>query len=160
MAIVLQVAQGLAAQEVDGIFQQFAQAHDNGLAHLLHCVDAVVDDARLGREICLRGCDENESRRLNHTYRGKDNPTNILSFAGADLAALEAPLGDLALCWPIAQHEAMQQRKTLVDHVAHLSVHGVLHLLGYDHQDDAQAQVMEALETAVLADLGVANPYL
>ena len=160
MAIVLQVAQGLVAQDVDEIFQQFAQAHDSGLAHLLHCVDTLVDDVRLRREICLRVCDEPESRRLNHTYRGKDNPTNILSFAGADLATVEAPLGDLALCWPIAQHEAIQQRKSLGDHVAHLSVHGVLHLLGYDHQDDAQAQIMEALETAILADLGVPNPYI
>jgi len=111
-------------------------------------------------ELCIRLVDAEESRRLNAVYRGKDKPTNVLSFPGS----LKLPdgrniLGDLAVCAEVVFREARQQGKAADDHFAHMVVHGVLHLLGYDHEDDAQAAVMEGLEREVLKGLGIADPY-
>jgi probable rRNA maturation factor len=115
-------------------------------------------------EIGIRIVDADEGRILNRDYRGKDKPTNILSFP-SDLpefvrTKLEtALLGDLVICAPVVVAEAAEQNKTEVAHWAHLTVHGVLHLLGYDHIEDAEATEMEALEIAALASLGLPNPY-
>lgn len=111
-----------------------------------------------------------ESRQLNATYRGKDKPTNVLSFPGvfaelpeALLAELEPSerdyLGDLAICPAVVAQEAKTQDKPLDNHYCHLFIHGLLHLMGYDHQTPEQAEPMEALETTILADLGLPNPY-
>jgi probable rRNA maturation factor len=98
-----------------------------------------------------------ESRRLNRTWRGKDKPTNVLSFPAP---ATQSPLlGDLAICAPVVAREAREQGKSPQAHWAHMVVHGVLHLLGYDHEVDRDATVMEARETALLANFGYANPY-
>lgn len=98
-----------------------------------------------------------ESRRLNRTWRGKDKPTNVLSFPAP---ATQSPLlGDLAICAPVVAREAREQGKSAQAHWAHMVVHGVLHLLGYDHELDRDAAVMEARETALLANFGYANPY-
>jgi probable rRNA maturation factor len=112
-------------------------------------------------ELSLRVVDEPEGRALNRDYRGKDYATNVLSFP-ADLPSRPGPrlLGDIALCAPVVAREAAEQDKSLTAHYAHLSVHGVLHLLGYDHQDDTTASTMEAIEIQALAALGHANPYL
>ena len=125
---------------------------------LLSVITEHVDDARLAREICVRICNEAESRELNSTYRQQDKATNVLSFS-ADIDVPEAPLGDLAICLPVVLREAEAQGKTQGDHYAHLFVHGVLHLLGYDHTDNAEALRMEALEKAILAACGIADPY-
>lgn len=108
-----------------------------------------------------------ESRRLNRTWRGKDKPTNVLSFPGMDAAVSTAHtlqpaiiLGDLAVCAPVVRREAREQRKPLRAHWAHMIVHGVLHLLGYDHEDEHDAQRMEALEVRILARMGIDNPYV
>lgn len=110
-----------------------------------------------------------ESRRLNRDWRGKDKPTNVLSFPGlpeqgltnipvaADDGAL--PLGDLAICAPVVAREAREQGKILHAHWAHMVVHGVLHLLGYDHENDRDADVMEGIEIGILARLGYPDPY-
>ncbi len=109
-----------------------------------------------------------ESRRLNRTWRGKDKPTNVLSFPleanGAPLPPAtdgRAPveLGDLAICAPVVVREAREQDKPLRAHWAHMVVHGVLHLLGHDHQNEREAHVMEALEVQLLAGFGYPNPY-
>ncbi|WP_346837204.1 rRNA maturation RNase YbeY [Microbulbifer sp. SAOS-129_SWC] len=111
-------------------------------------------------ELSVRIVDEAESRELNHRYRGKDKPTNVLSFP-ADLPKdLDLPLlGDLVICAAVVAREADQQRKAIDAHWAHMVVHGTLHLLGYDHVEDAEAEVMERLETELLAGLGIEDPY-
>ena len=110
--------------------------------------------------------DDAEQRRLNRTYRGRDAATNVLSFAligpAADPAApAGAPvlLGDVVLAFATIEREATQQQKKLADHLRHLVVHGVLHLLGFDHENAADAAVMEALEVEILERLGVPDPY-
>ena len=155
----MQIAEGVPEQDVNAAFAQFAGSTETGLARVLRSVCDHVDDSRLRREVCLRVCDAAESQALNDNFRGKDKPTNILSFPAGELAAAELPLGDLALCWPVACQEATEQRKPLHHHLAHLTVHGLLHLLGHDHEQDTEAARMEGLEIAILADLGVANPY-
>jgi probable rRNA maturation factor len=105
-------------------------------------------------ELTIRVVSAAESRRLNRTWRGKDKPTNVLSFAA------DAPvLGDLAICAPVVAREAREQGKLPAQHWAHMVVHGVLHLLGYDHENDRDAAQMEARETKILAQLGMPNPY-
>lgn len=119
-----------------------------------------------GRELAVRIVGARESRRLNARYRGRDEPTNVLSFpAGEQLArsapapAVQAPLGDLVLCSPLVAREARRQRKSLRAHWAHLIVHGALHLVGYDHIEPHDARRMERREVAVLKRLGFPNPY-
>jgi probable rRNA maturation factor len=108
--------------------------------------------------------DDAEQRVLNRTWRGKDAPTNVLSFSTADPDETPPPgapvlLGDVVLAFETVAREAAEQHKTLSDHLAHLVVHGVLHLLGFDHEAEAVAAVMEARETDILAGLGVPAPY-
>lgn len=125
-------------------------------------VDAALRGAkrRKATELAIRIVDENEGRALNHDYRGKDYATNVLSFPVELPAGVVLPLiGDLAICAPVVQREAGEQGKLARDHWAHLTIHGVLHLLGYDHVEDTQAHAMETLETRILAGLGIADPY-
>jgi probable rRNA maturation factor len=106
--------------------------------------------------------DDAEQRRLNHTYRGIDAATNVLSFAMGDPAPpAGAPvlLGDVVLALETVEREAEEQQKPLADHLAHLVVHGVLHLLGFDHENDTDAAIMEAREVEILESLGVPDPY-
>jgi probable rRNA maturation factor len=109
-------------------------------------------------ELTLRFVDSDEGRALNRTYRGKDYATNVLTFAYAQDHS-DPVSGDIVLCCPVVEQEALAQDKPLVAHYAHLVVHGVLHAQGYDHEDDDEAQEMEALEVEALAALGFANPY-
>ena len=108
--------------------------------------------------------DDAQVRDLNNTYRGKDQPTNVLSFASHDLK--NAPecgpvmLGDVVIAFGVSSAEARNENKTLADHLSHLVVHGMLHLLGCDHESDGEAAQMETLEIRTLADLGVADPYI
>lgn len=120
--------------------------------------------------ITLRIVDEAESAKLNFQYRNKNRATNVLSFPAEhdfptglpaqQLLELEAELGDLVICAPVVQAEARQQGKAVNDHWAHLLIHGCLHLLGFDHIDDKQAETMEAIEIAALAELSIDDPYL
>jgi probable rRNA maturation factor len=115
---------------------------------------------RKATELAIRIVDTDEGRMLNREYRGKDYATNVLSFPVELPAGVTLPLiGDLAICAPVVAHEAAEQGKPARDHWAHMTVHGVLHLLGYDHIEDTEAEAMEALETRILAGLGIANPY-
>ena len=130
--------------------------------------------AALGRrarnaELSVRLVGRAEGRKLNAHYRGKNYPTNVLSFPASPLAVPAAlasasaeaaqPLGDLVICPQVLRAEALEQRKTLRAHWAHLVVHGALHLIGYDHERDTDARRMERREIAVLRKLGFTNPY-
>lgn len=110
--------------------------------------------------LAIRIVDTAEGQALNRDYRGKDYATNVLSFPAEPPPGVNLPLiGDLAICAPVVVREAAEQGKRPRDHWAHLTVHGTLHLLGYDHLEDTEAEAMEALETRILAGLGIADPY-
>ncbi len=112
-------------------------------------------------ELTIRLVDEDEGRELNRTWRQKDYATNVLSFpADVPEELLDIPLlGDLVICVPVVEREAVEQGKALQAHWAHLVIHGCLHLLGYDHIDDEEAEEMESLERQLLAELGHPDPY-
>ncbi|NNH39189.1 rRNA maturation RNase YbeY [Acinetobacter terrae] len=116
-------------------------------------------------EIGIACVDNDESHKLNLEYRQKDKPTNVLSFPSdipeEILPLLDAwPMGDLVICIPVVLQEAIDQSKTPIEHFTHMLVHGVLHLMGYDHEtSEADAEEMEALEIKILAKLGFDNPY-
>ncbi len=111
-------------------------------------------------ELVIRIVDEPESQQLNRDYRGKDRPTNVLSFPFDAPPEVASPLlGDLVICAPVVIKEAQQQGKTELAHWAHMVVHGVLHLQGYDHQAEEQAESMEGLERAILQKLHFSDPY-
>ena len=112
---------------------------------------------RVDTEVTIRIVDEVEGRELNNTYRGKNYATNVLTFPLAEEPHL---IGDIIICAPVTASEALQQNKSLVAHYVHLTVHGILHLHGYDHEIEAQADLMESIETAIVTKLGYANPYL
>lgn len=140
---------------VDTLLEQWAQqalstAHQHG-------------QTRQG-ELTLRIVDSDEIQQLNNEFRGKDKPTNVLSFPfeapeGLPPEALPPLLGDIIICANVVQQEASEQNKPLNAHWAHMVMHGVFHLLGYDHIDDNDAQTMEALEVEALAAQGFADPY-
>lgn len=114
-------------------------------------------------ELCLRIVDQDESKQLNIQYRQKNFPTNVLAFPAEipNEVKLDKPfLGDIVICAPIVAAEALEQGKTEMAHWAHLIIHGLLHLLGYDHITDAEAAVMESIEIETLAQLGFPNPYI
>lgn len=143
------------------------RACDVALRHLGHDPEGV--------EVSVLACDDARIRVLNAEFRGKDAPTNVLSWPAWDLSAEtpgalpeppetgtpDAPegLGDMALAYETCAREAEEQGKRFDDHVTHLVVHSLLHLLGYDHENDADAALMEETEVAILAQLGIADPY-
>lgn len=131
-----------------GSFRQWVAAALAGARH------------RKPAELSIRIVGAREGRALNRQYRGKDYATNVLSFpVELPQGVASALLGDLVICAPVVAREAREQTKAPGDHYAHLTVHGVLHLLGFDHQHEREAARMESLETRILAGLGIANPY-
>jgi probable rRNA maturation factor len=146
---------------------------DRGVVEVLS-VAGISDDQSLF-SVSIRLADNNEVQALNRDYRQKDKPTNVLSFPmldeieldklrhlnpnGPDLDGAETMLGDIILAYETCKIEAAEKGISLPDHVTHLVIHGTLHLLGYDHVEDAEAEIMEALEVKALASLGLGNPY-
>lgn len=129
-------------------------------ADIQRWVAAAVGDAMEEAQLTVRIVDEAEIRELNATYRGKDYPTNVLSFPFEAPPGVDIPLlGDIIVCAAVVAREAAEQGKPLKAHWAHMVIHGTLHLLGYDHIEEAEAEEMEGLEIRLLADLGYANPY-
>ena len=112
---------------------------------------------RVDTEVTIRIVDADEGRTLNQTYRGKDYATNVLTFPLTEVPHL---MGDIIICAPVVESEAKAQHKSLHAHYAHLTVHGILHLHGYDHETEAQAELMEGIETAIVTKLGYPSPYL
>jgi probable rRNA maturation factor len=132
------------------------------VADFTQWVNLVLINQKKNGTVTIRLVDTKESQMLNKTYRHKDKPTNVLSFPFENFESFtvsEAILGDLVLCAPIVLAEASEQKKPLLAHWAHLTIHGTLHLLGYDHIMDTEAENMEALEVMLLQQLGYANPY-
>ena len=123
-------------------------------------VESLASEIEEGSELVIRVVDANESQKLNKTFRDKDYPTNVLSFP-ADIQLPEGPtiLGDIAICLPVVKREADEQSKRFEQHFAHMVVHGCLHLMGYDHEDEDDADQMEAKEIGILENLGYPNPY-
>jgi probable rRNA maturation factor len=122
---------------------------------------AAAAQGRIKRaDLAIRLVDAKEGRALNRHYRGKDYATNVLSFPVELPPGVTLPLlGDLVICAPVVAKEALEQGKPLAAHYAHLTVHGVLHLLGLDHEDEREAEAMEQLERDILATLGLPDPY-
>ncbi len=111
-------------------------------------------------EVSVYIVDEDESQELNAQYRGRDYPTNVLSFPADIAEEVGVPLlGDLVICAPVVEREAQAQGKTLQAHWAHMLIHGTLHLVGFDHIDDDEAETMETLETQIVTGLGYPAPY-
>lgn len=139
-AISIQIASQLANIPTNAQFKKWANAA-----------------LRVDTEVTVRIVDESEGRALNLVYRGKDYATNVLTFP-----LIETPhlMGDIVICAPVVAAEAIAQNKPLTAHYAHLTVHGMLHLCGFDHETEAQAELMEAIEIQILAKLRYANPYL
>lgn len=116
---------------------------------------------RPGDEICITLIDDEAISALNGKWRGKEAPTNVLSFPASPGTAMQSPrfLGDVALAFETIEREAKSEGKPFQDHLAHLVVHGILHLLGYDHLSEGEAERMEGLETRILASVGIADPH-
>lgn len=124
-------------------------------------LEAVLPQFQEESEVTVRVVDEAESHELNHTYRGKDKPTNVLSFPFEAPPGIELPLlGDLIICRQVVEKEAAEQEKPVLAHWAHMVVHGSLHLLGYDHIEDDEADEMESIETEIMLALGYDDPYI
>ncbi|MCC3702303.1 rRNA maturation RNase YbeY [Rouxiella badensis] len=124
-------------------------------------LEAVLPQFQEESEVTIRIVDEAESHELNMTYRGKDKPTNVLSFPFEAPPGMEMPLlGDLVICRQVVEQEAREQNKALNAHWAHMVVHGSLHLLGYDHIEEEEAEEMEAIEIEIMQSLGHPDPYL
>ena len=157
MTINLALQQDFQSPELILNEDALAQIIETALAHL---------DIGEATEIGIACVDLAESHELNLQYRGKDKPTNVLSFPSdipeEILDMLDArPLGDLVICIPVVLQEAEEQQKTPINHFTHLLVHGVLHLLGYDHElGEVEAEDMESMEIEILAKLGITNPYI
>jgi len=126
-----------------------------------HWICAALGDLKPEAEISVRIVSAAESAELNLHYRGKEGPTNVLSFPADIPDFVESSLlGDIVICAAIVRKEAKEQHKTLEAHWAHMLVHGTLHLLGYDHLEENEAEAMEALETTILGKLNFPPPYL
>ncbi|MGK2960249.1 MAG: rRNA maturation RNase YbeY [Candidatus Malihini olakiniferum] len=124
-------------------------------------LEAMLPQFQSEAEVTIRIVDKSESHELNYTYRGKDKPTNVLSFPFEAQPEFELSLlGDLIICHQIVEQEAIEQQITAEAHWAHMVVHGCLHLLGYNHIEDDEAEKMEALETEIMQQMSYADPYL
>ncbi len=143
--------------EIQAVFESAGQPDSR---QIQGWVDAALEGYQHDTEIVVRIVDEQESAELNEQYRHKSGPTNILSFPVDLPEGIELNLlGDLVICAPVLEQEARAQGKLLAHHWAHIVIHGVLHLLGYDHLDEADAELMENKEIAILNTLNIDNPY-
>lgn len=153
-----------AVDNATGITVQVQYATDRkgvpSVAEFKRCVAAALAGRLERGEVLVRVVDETESAELNRAYRGKDRPTNVLSFPFEPPPGVpSALLGDLIICAGVVRREAREQGKSARDHWAHMVVHGCLHLLRFDHETDQEAERMENLEVDILAGLGIDNPY-
>jgi probable rRNA maturation factor len=146
--------------EIEIEADDWLEALPDAAARVRAAAEAALAEAKgpADAEVTVLLTDDAEQRELNAQFRSKDKPTNVLSFPSPEFAAPH--IGDVALAYETCAREAKEQSKPLRDHLSHLVAHGVLHLLGWDHESDAEAEAMEALERKVMAKLGVPDPYL
>lgn len=134
--------------------------HPDAQAIVQRAIEAAAAAAGVSGEVAVMLTDDAAIREMNARWRGIDKPTNVLSFpAGESAGAPQAHLGDIAIACETVAAECAAENKAFSDHLAHLAVHGYLHLAGFDHETDAEADRMEHLETRILAGLGIADPY-
>jgi len=144
------------------VIQNSINANNINETEFCDILQTVLDELNQGKsELLIRFVDKNEIQQLNKTYRHKDKATNVLSFP-SDLPVEidEDILGDVVICNEIVAEEAKMQQKTFNNHLIHMAIHGTLHLLGYDHVEESEAQKMESLEVKILEKLQIDNPYL
>ncbi len=139
----------LEIADLDGLIEKY----------LANALETTGDRLRDGAEVSLLFCDDARIRVLNREFRGFDKATNVLSFPGPEPLQEAHALGDIAIAYETVAREAREQGKTLQQHLCHMIVHGFLHLLGYDHEDDDEAETMEAMEVQILGRLGIDDPY-
>lgn len=142
----------------DGRWNEMAGL-DALLSRALRTAAGMAAAGRNGGSVSLLLGDDARLRQLNRQFRGKGRATNVLSFPPATLAPGETLIGDIALSYDTVQREARRDGKAMRDHLTHLAVHGLLHLFGYDHENEGDARIMERMETDILARLGIADPY-
>ncbi len=141
------------------LWETFGEAEDLARQAAGAVLSHVGTDIRPGAELSLLFCDDATIKALNRRWRGQDKPTNVLSFPSGATTQETQSLGDIAIAFETMAREATQEDKPLAAHFLHLTVHGLLHLLGYDHETDDEAEAMEEIERRILADLGVDDPY-
>lgn len=136
-------------------------AHPEAKSTVRRAIEAAAEATQTGGEIAVLLTDDNAVRQMNARWRGIDKPTNVLSFPADDSAAApgETHLGDIAIACETVAAESAAEGKAFADHLAHLAIHGYLHLVGFDHETDAEAADMEHLETRILSGLGIPDPY-
>jgi probable rRNA maturation factor len=154
----------IAMLEVDNVSTCSTIPPEDHFQQWIDSAIAALNPSNKRRHIAIRIVDEPESAQLNKEYRGNDKPTNVLSFPSnlpAELLAQlpEHPMGDLVICAAVVEKEAQTQQKELESHWAHMVIHGTLHLAGYDHQVDVEAEIMESLEIQILSTLNIEDPY-
>ncbi|REL26318.1 rRNA maturation RNase YbeY [Thalassotalea euphylliae] len=157
MTITLDIQRAVEADVTQGLIDSALLPSDEDFQRW---ADAALLQYNKPFEVTIRLVDIAESQSLNHTYRDKDKPTNVLSFPFEVPEGIEMDLlGDLVICAQVVEKEAKEQNKTSAAHWAHMTIHGCLHLLGFDHISDDEAEEMEALEIDILKNLGFNNPY-
>lgn len=139
----------------------YKNKHVPGKKKIREWAGAALSKFRDTAEVTIRMVDEAESKQLNEKWRKAEGATNVLSFPAGGVVSLEPNLlGDIVICVPVVEREAIQQQKSFDAHFAHMVIHGTLHLLGYDHTTDQDAASMESIESHILESLGYSNPYI
>ena len=159
MLVEIDFSEDIDQEEIERVFKKEGTSMPLFLNSVMKNLVQVYQGLGPDSVVVVRICHENESTELNGQYLGKDYPTNVLSFSFDDSDKPSVPLGNLAICWCVLERESLDQGKSLLDHLAHLFLHGVLHLLNFDHQTESSAEQMEAIEIETLATMQIENPY-
>lgn len=159
MLVEIDFSEDIDQEEIEEVFTKEGTSMPPFLNSVMKNLKQVYHGLDPDRVVVVRICHENESAELNGQYLGKHYPTNVLSFPFDDSDKPSVPLGNLVICWSVLARESLDQGKSLLDHLAHLFLHGVLHLLNFDHQTESSAEQMEAIEIETLATMQIDNPY-
>ena len=159
MLVEVDFSEDIDQKAIEKIFKKEGTSMPLFLNSVMKNLKQVYHGIGPDRVVVVRICHDNESAELNGQYLGKHYPTNVLSFPFDDSDKLPVPQGNLAICWSVLVRESLDQGKSLLDHLAHLFLHGVLHLLNFDHQTESSAEQMEAIEIETLAIMQIDNPY-